>query len=98
DVHIDVEQLRRLDADRQLDEVIGLLRQSEALAALIDPLEARGLFRLWKAHHYALRSYDPPPRAISGPITLFRAAESQPAELLDLLNIHLPAGIEREGW
>ena len=60
--------------------------------------ELREFFEVWKAHHHALRYYDPVHKSYPDTITLFRAAEKLPSELLNLLKINLSGQSAIAGW
>ncbi|HEV8638526.1 MAG TPA: beta-ketoacyl synthase N-terminal-like domain-containing protein [Chloroflexota bacterium] len=92
------ERLRQLGPEEQVAYVLERAKRAGLVPPQLTAAEASDLFGVWKSHHHALRCYAPPPGGYRQEITLFRAKEGQPAELLELLRIGLTEGIERTGW
>jgi thioesterase domain-containing protein len=92
------EDLRRRDPQEQLAYVFERITEARLFPLNMAQQELGQFFEVWKAHHHALRYYDPPHQAYPNTITLFRAAEELPSELLSLLKIDLSGQIAIAGW
>lgn len=95
---ITYEEIQQHDPQQQWEYVLGRIEAAGLIPPSVDIRQLYQYFDVWDVHHHALRSYDPPHKCYPQPITLFRAAQEQPAELLALLNIRLDGSIPIAGW
>jgi thioesterase domain-containing protein/malonyl CoA-acyl carrier protein transacylase/acyl carrier protein len=95
---ITYKEIQHRDPQKQWEYVLGRIDAAGLVPPGVDRGQLYQLFGVWDMHHHALRSYDPPHKCYSQPMTLFRAAQEQPAELLALLNIRLDGSIPVAGW
>jgi amino acid adenylation domain-containing protein/FkbM family methyltransferase len=76
---VNADELRRLDADGQLNYVLELLRE---LNPLVELPQIRRSLRAFKASKELLQQYEP--ETYTGRVTLFKASEVNTEDLLDL--------------
>jgi thioesterase domain-containing protein/acyl carrier protein len=95
---ITYDDVQQHNPQEQLEYVFERVKAAGLVPPGMDSAQLRQYFDVWNVHHHALRLYDPPHKCYPQPITLFRAAQEQPAELLALLNIQLNGSIPIAGW
>lgn len=81
-------ELQSLRSDERWDFVKEQFEKEQVLPAGMEFQDVQRFYRMWKAHGQALQNYQPR-RLYPKRLTLFKATESHPAELLRLTDVDL---------